>query len=124
LQRTLRGGAVRRLKILEKLRSLAVTMSEIDAITARGSLHDIDALCSIALGKDGGDAAKKREANLRMLELGEFCTQRMLKADGVDSAGNSIVRQRRKKTVTRILAVIEQVDALRAKISDSQSNGG
>jgi hypothetical protein len=123
LQRALRGGAVRRLKVLEKLRSLADTMREIDGITATGSVHNLDALRAVISGKESTGMTRK-DANLRLLELGEYCTQRMLKADGVDSSGNAIVRQRRKKTVTLILSIIDQVDSLRAKLAVSEAKHG
>jgi BAG domain len=120
IQRALRGGAVRRLKVLEKLRSLADTVREIEVITATNSIHNLDALRGIIAGKKSTGMTRK-EANLRLLELGEYCTQRMLKADGVDSAGNAIVRQRRKKTVTLILSIIDQVESLRAKLAVSEA---
>lgn len=56
-----------------------------------------------------------RDAERRLLQLGEYLTQRMLVVDGVDSAGDQFVRARRKATVKYILATIERLEGLRAE---------
>jgi BAG domain len=120
LQRALRARAVRRDGVVEKLRKLSDVTSDVHGIIASGAKHDMIMLrASVASvekgGTGGGDRLSGKDANQRLLELGEYVTQRMLIADGVSSAGSDLVRARRKSTIKAIIALTDEIDTLRKR---------
>lgn len=119
IQRLARGFLVRRSGVLGKLRQLSFITKDMSKTVAISSKHDIQLLTRVVDAAPrvvpGANEVTLKEANQRLLELGEYLTQRMLIVDGVDSAGNGIVRRKRKETVKQILALIDKAEGLREK---------
>lgn len=114
LQRLWRGRCVRaKGGIGFGMMELGRVTREVKAAVRPGAKHDLKRLKAVVQG-DGGKAALK-DADQLLLEVGEYLTQRMLTADGVDSAGETVVRNKRKDTVKYLLKLIDEAEALRAK---------
>lgn len=114
LQRLWRGRCVRaKGGIGYGMMELGRVISEVKAAVGPGAKHDLKRLKAAVQGD--GDKAALKEADQLLLEVGEYLTQRMLTADGVDSAGEAIVRSKRKETVKYLLQLIDDAEALRAK---------
>jgi hypothetical protein len=115
VQRSFRGYAVRgEAGVVGRLRRLAGVMREVEEAVGAGAKHDLQLLAAVVRGR-GSKEMTVNEADQRLLQVGEYLTQRMLIADGVDSAGDPAVRMKRKEAVRQILALIDQVESLRAK---------
>lgn len=110
IQRVCRGFVTRRANLLSKLAGLTTVLRDVRGVTAEGK-YDMKYLRAVADSKkpsaDAADAAQ------RLLELGEYLTQKMLKVDAVESAGNPLVRAKRKESVKMILALTDEIDSLR-----------
>lgn len=113
VQRAFRGNIVRSRNLLEKLRVLTNVVDDVKRLTGSGK-YDISYLRSLANRKSNME--ERREGAKRLLELGEYLTQQMLKVDDVESSGNQLVRAKRKQSVKMILGLTDEVDALRKKV--------
>lgn len=98
-------GERQKLDILDKLVLNVKEMSE----TGKYSMSDIKMKI-----KNKSDLTDTRQ---RLLEFGEYLTQQMLKADGVESDGNQTIRLKRKDVVKRILDLTDEVEMLNKQIS-------
>lgn len=120
IQSIFRAYLVRRSRIVEKLVILAKQNTEVINAVAPSSKHDISFLRAYVNAtpdlKNCPPDFTDDAANQRLMELGEYLTQRMLKVDAVDAAGIDFLRLRRKETVKKILALTDEVDALRSTI--------
>lgn len=115
LQRAYRAFAVRRVRVIEKLTVLEQAVRDIDKLAAPGTKFDLVELRRVAGNKSANPEAKKA-ANDSLLQLGEVVTQAMLKVDGVESAGLSVIRNKRKKSVKKLLGLTENIEEMRAQL--------
>lgn len=113
VQRAFRAKNVRNANILGKLRTLTDVLAEVRELTVSGK-YDMNQLRTIAVKSSGEE--ERKDAAQRLLELGEYLTQQMLKVDAVESAGNQLVRGKRKLSVKVILSLTDEVDGLRKKL--------
>lgn len=115
VQSASRAFVIRHAALYSKLNTLDNALNDIlQLITASGTKYDMQHLSKIAEGESSPE--ERRNAADRLLELGEQLTQTMLKVDGVESAGYTIVRNKRKKCVGKLLALTETVESMRAKL--------
>lgn len=120
IQRAYQALAVRRVGLVSELRALANEVANVDKLVAPGTKYDIAELQRIS-NDARGTRAVKADASTRLLQLGEVITQAMLKVDGFESHGFSIIRNHRKSSVNRLLALTDIVEKTRAKLNESGS---
>lgn len=113
IQRAFRANAVRKANVLGKLRFLTSVLYDVKRLTASGK-YDMNYLRGLV--KRASSREEQQDGAQRLLELGEYLTQQMLKVDAVESAGNQLVRAKRKLNVKMILDLTDEVDALRKKL--------
>eukprot|EP00177_Eucheuma_denticulatum_P005422 GFKZ01009859.1.p1 GENE.GFKZ01009859.1~~GFKZ01009859.1.p1 ORF type:complete len:354 (-),score=43.06 GFKZ01009859.1:301-1362(-) len=113
IQRVFRGVMERRVDVVGKLRLLQGVVEDVERVTGEGK-YDMSVLRR--MGARDVRGAERQEGRQRLLELGEYLTQKMLKLDDVESGGREVVRARRKKSVKLILGLTEEVDSLRRKL--------
>lgn len=114
IQRCLRAYIVRKADVAGKMALLNTILTEIEQLTGSGK-YEMNYLRKLV------DASFSKEERVdgaqRLLELGEYLTQKMLKVDLVESAGNQIVRAKRKQTVKMILSLTDEIDELRKQLN-------
>lgn len=113
IQRAFRANAVRKANVLEKLRFLTSVVDDVRRLTASGKY---DMIYLRGLVNRTASREEHQDGAQRLLELGEYLTQQMLKVDAVESAGNQLVRAKRKLSVKMILDLTDEADALRKKL--------
>lgn len=113
IQRAVRSDIVRRADVLGKLRMLTNVLADVREITTSGK-YEMNSLRTIA--EKNRSVEEIQGGAQRLLELGEYLTQQMLKVDAVESSGNQLVRGKRKLSVKVILGLTDEVDALRRKL--------
>lgn len=95
-----------------KLQLLNSLVEVVEQMTKSGKYKMSDLQQAVDKGVDKDDTKQK------LLQLGEFLTQQMLKVDDVESGGNIVVRAKRKQTINFIIALTEQVEQLNAKLKE------
>lgn len=110
IQRLFRGAVVRRADIVGKLQLLSGVVENVCLMTS-GGRYDLTELRRLTGRR--ARMEEKQDGEKRLLELGEYLTQQMLKMDAVESGGNQLVRTKRKQSVKLILGLSEEVDGLR-----------
>lgn len=113
IQRVFRGVMERKVDVTGKLRLLQGVVEDVLRVTGDGKydMRELRRMGTRALGE-----AERQDGRQRLLELGEYLTQKMLKVDDVESGGREVVRAIRKKSVKLILSLTEEVDWLRKKL--------
>lgn len=113
IQRAFRANLVGKGNVLEKLRLLTNVVDEVKQLTAAGK-YDMTYLRGLAERRSS--SGERQDGAQRLLELGEYLTQQMLKVDAVESSGNQLVRAKRKQCVKMILGLTDEADALGKKL--------
>jgi len=116
LQRTYRMRAVHSTEIGDKLRALRTSLANVEAFVSSGK-YDLNQLCHIASTASTVDIVKRKKAAELLLQLGEVITQAMLKVDGIESQGNEVIRNVRKRCVKRLLKLTDMVEDAREKLT-------
>lgn len=115
IQRSFRGAVVRRADVIGKLQAVNGVVENVCAMTS-GGRYDLTELRRLTKRHIGME--ERQDGKKRLLELGEYLTQQMLKMDAVESGGNQLVRAKRKQSVKLILGLSEEVDTLRRALQD------
>lgn len=95
-----------------KLKLLTSLVDVVEQMTTSGKYKMSDLQQAV----DDDSVDNKEDTKQKLLQLGEFLTQQMLKVDDVESGGNPVVRAKRKQTINFIIAFIERVEQLNAKL--------
>lgn len=104
--------------IARKLEMLSTVATDVKKITSTGK-YDMNYLRRLPTANPS--AEQLEDGAQRLLELGEYLTQQMLKVDTVESGGNQSVRAIRKENINIILALTDEADELRKAFTKLQA---
>lgn len=101
-----------------KLRALGKIQDDARQKVGKGP-HEMDETRTWLKRSKGAGRGRRDEHAQRLLELGEFLTQQMIKADEVQSDGLQAVRRKRKEVVDEVWRLIDEVERLKKLVPSS-----